>query len=991
MKEKCKNLLLFSVLFFIFLLNVNAEAGYTGSGSTSYFGGGSSGGSCTGRYCLQASNILKFTLIHKNNDDKVEIVTTGGNGFYMINEGSSYSKKFNDSKINAVYTSGPGIYGEFLSTGNYSQDPYVFNKIPDGISFSRSVIDSIIPKSKGGLNFSNTNLKSSIMKNATEITEQYEKVVLYILKTSGIIDDSILSLGDVPSNVKNQFNNYRILVEPVYAFRYNDNNFIFATPKAIAIMASKISSCSSGPCYGIFPNELYNNVKGINNDNTYDKFGSINVPEYISFVNENGQRWSALSNPDNGAGYAIIKLTYEDIPEIPVCTIEKNHDGNIVYYDDAGGAFANDISGVNLDYYISKCTCDVFDESSYKDEILNSSTIYQQKYNNFCYTPSNSCKYTKIGSKYTFYNKNGNTVSNFGEYVDSCGCDNSNVVYLKNNVSGFYSIHDAKCNYTENFIPNGKFEKCSEENNVSLTSVKSINEYCTRTCVEDITFKDVINTSDSRYLASSVKAGQYFELDKYPTLIEKKNCTFNFKYNDWENKYKAALKKMVDAYNNWKMYSSVTASAENCNSTPYGCSTRWTYYYNYNGFEINPDGLTLSQKRYSGVLETSSCGANKKNFRSSANSTSNLYNQESIEVSKLSGFINKCNNSIDFEGDNYYEPYYNLEFHYQQDILDNNSIIPTWNESRKINDSSLEVSSSTVSRKCNGISTSSKSCNFTSSHLYDTISNTNIVPNNSKITTSSLTREAIFIFSYIPKVNKYVTPLTGLIGSSGTYLGKGYDIDVKTISKNNNKNKFVFTSLGERPSDSNSLFKKIGASSLIRECEYETTNDLIECKNGVCNKGPDSTMNVVYRIVDPNNIDPNGRLDDGIDNGFKNWNNTNGKVVKTKMENTDIYNPSNLEYSFTLDSATIKDIREYNKAVSYSSIENTSKIECDSNGNECRSKFIEEAMKESPNLNGLITKKFAFNNSGSSSWKIITKEGTKCLLDGEWIKNVVCN
>jgi hypothetical protein len=100
-------------------------------------------------------------------------------------------------------------------------------------------------------------------------------------------------------------------------------------------------------------------------------------------------------------------------------------------------------------------------------------------------------------------------------------------------------------------------------------------------------------------------------------------------------------------------------------------------------------------------------------------------------------------------------------------------------------------------------------------------------------------------------------------------------------------------------------------------------------------------------MVDSREIDPNGRLDDsytinldGTTNGFKNWRNVKGETVYNDMKAADTFNPSYLEYSFTLDSKTINNIREYNKTASYDKIDANSLLVCNDNGNECESKFI---------------------------------------------------
>ena len=114
--------------------------------------------------------------------------------------------------------------------------------------------------------------------------------------------------------------------------------------------------------------------------------------------------------------------------------------------------------------------------------------------------------------------------------------------------------------------------------------------------------------------------------------------------------------------------------------------------------------------------------------------------------------------------------------------------------------------------------------------------------------------------------------------------------------------------------------------------------------------GTPPTLKVLYKIVDSSNIDPNGRIG-SPNSGMKNWKvtaPTSGEnAVKKKIEMSDTFNPNNLEYSFDLDSGTIKKIREYNDL-------NTDYLDyngyvCDSTdvGDYCKSSFINNAVADS--------------------------------------------
>ena len=238
-----------------------------------------------------------------------------------------------------------------------------------------------------------------------------------------------------------------------------------------------------------------------------------------------------------------------------------------------------------------------------------------------------------------------------------------------------------------------------------------------------------------------------------------------------------------------------------------------------------------------------------------------------------------------------------------------------------------------------------------------------------------------------PKYEKYVEVSTGKI--STTYvenksikLGYVYDIDVSAIPKSDNKTYYAFSKLGASDNKIFNHFKD--GDEIKRYCTYEITNDIIGCEDGNCDD-EGSKLKVVFRIVDPNNIDPNSRF--GTGEGFKNWDNDKGKATKAKIENDDTYNPKNLEYSFSLDSATIKAIRNYNSncdgnecdPIVYSDTKTSySELECDENGLYCKSKFITTALSD----NTIFGKKFALNTNGRSTWKDFTTNEGKYYIDG---------
>lgn len=1008
MLKKIRYILLTIFVTFAFLNNVFADASFDAAGNIA---SGASGGSVHGTssgFSLLLSPMLKFTLVDISDSNKLVVKSTN----YMINTTGTYDDYLKNNNLEGSMN----VRGYIDSSGNYSTEVLnVADKIfQDSVHFERSTMQNIIPNKSGAfLNFSVENLKNTVCNfdsnGKCNITAAYEKVVLYMLSEAGI---SISSLSSMDNDTKTKIVNYRIIIEPIYVFKYG-SKYRFSTIKAMGGIGAGVNTSGANPYFGVYVKQLYYNTYAS------QRHGSINAASF-KFCEETSASavvncYKNLADTNNGAGYAIFQLSY-DIPN--TCKIEKNGNGDFLFYNKEGTAFNNNLDnsnggtpGSNFEYLIDKsqCGCEVVNNSTFKSELLNNSII-QNIYNSNCTTPQNACTYVLDGTNYRFYDNKGQSVSDYLTFVKKCGCNHTNVSRLKNFFPGVYN---AECEFTEDITPNGNLGVCTldneDDNIVSITKTKKVNNYCKRTCVEKIDIDNLLNTSSLTY-----RAGQYFELDRYPSLTATKKCTLDFNYKlsagfDWYDDYKNALKNMVDAYKNWKYYDSIDVNNVYCNpcSYPNSCpSTRPTYSYSYSYFKRNADGLTLSIDSDSGGW-SDSCGATADNYGDDAAFWKAKYEEYAITIASLKSSMEACNVAIDFEGNDFYNFENELEFHYQQDIIENNKVSSIWNEDRYIDDSKMQSNLISSSNSCSGVQ-SGLSCTFSAFHLYDDISNGSIEKNDSKITKSiTLSREESYSYEFKPSINKYVSPLTGKIGKYSSSCPNGviclknvYDIDVNAIPKTNNRNYYVFTKLGENSGQSNSLYNKLGKDSLTRSCTYGIYNDVIKCSNSDCDE---SSLKVLFRIVDSNNLDPNERFINKANNsiisydganGFKNWRDEKGKTVKTAIENSDTFSPENLEYSFILDSATIKKIRDYNSncdvtghcdPIKYSDTEhNGSRLKCDSEGNKCTSEFIDEAMKNSSPV--LKTSKFALVTNGRNTWKEYKVTDGKYYIDDEKIR-----
>ena len=982
MKKVFKYFVISIFLFLFFICSVYAKASFSGAGSPGSSSGGGGGGSCKNNYCFQGvSPVINFSLVDVSNDSGPILYSSS----YMINKVSA--KSYDDIFLNPNQNRGWGascagcIIGR-ISSSEYDTGAYVGEPFPDDISFSSAVLDKIIPNAASKyryINFTASELRNAVIDDSREegVTESYEKVVLYLLKKAGLISDEIQKYVDINLESRIEFNKYRIIVEPVYALKKDDYHFIFATSKAIGALSKK------GNNYSLYENELTHNLYASEETEAINKGGYKDV--------DINNKWESLANVKNGSGYAMIQLSYEDIPHD--CVLEKtgssynyNYTGPIPgpFYIDATDADTAD----NLQYFLDKCSCDTFDASIYKDELLNSNALFRQIYDNNCPPPvSKSCEYEYKSGSYIFYKLDSSTTTDYGAFVKSCGCSHSNVKTLK---STFSSEYDAQgCNNTKDIKVEGSFKTCpSTDNKITLTETEKFStKYtttseitCTRTCIENVELENVPDTRNDTYMA-----GQYFTLSKYPRLVEEKSCEVKFNYSDWYYEYNKELSNLVKKYNNWKIYVNLRSKNKSddydCDPDIYGNYRKHIkiYYYSFTGFKVDSDGKTITTDSKSDTNFAEHCGG--YDYSTEEVNAKKEYDAAAIKVADLQAIIKRCDALVNFSGtnDSFYKPDYDLSFYYKQTVLHQSASGTVLKD--VLNDSSSAKMKATEhyhNVTCTGENVTD-GCEFENKYNYDTIKLDSKDTTTVRIGNDPIKRTSVYEYDYEPSKTYYVSPFTGVVSesSSGTYLGNVYSIDINAIKKNDNENYFVFNSVGNNPTDSNSLqklIKKSNPKALYRYCKYKTDNEVISCEGSNCPKNMD--INVVYRMVDSSNIDPNGRLTDGDDtNGFKNWDNKKGETVKKRIEetakNNNTYNPNNLEYQFYLDSATIKNIREYNKDVNYASTEYVSVLDCNDAGNECLSKFIDAAY-EGKSLNGVSINKFANSIRGrEDKWKYL--------------------
>lgn len=559
-----------------------------------------------------------------------------------------------------------------------------------------------------------------------------------------------------------------------------------------------------------------------------------------------------------------------------------------------------------------------------------------------------NCKQDASG----FTDSNGNKVD-LANFITSCGCNSVNRSILSDT-----NYYDRVCSSSvENETYSGGVSNCSNsedydsENNfggfkLGYTKVSKVNNYCNETCTENIDVQDL----KGKY---ATLAGTYFKFNKYPTIIANKTCTVNIDYNSWLNEYTNRLRTMVDAYNAWQADIVTTRTGDcNCHQVCSGsgnnrhcrtvCDTQYYYDYSYNYVSINSDRHSLSTKPVSGTY-TPSCG---QTMSFNASSKKNEFLRTISYIPTLKNDLKQCNNKLsNITDNNFYNFQENLNYYYEQTLTKNNKTI---NNVERTSYNGINDSEFSKSGLITNVST--YDLNNSNSLNYDMINTSGNIETEKIITQTNINRIVEYKVNYIkPRQTKYASILSGTITSSksnGNYLtlGNVYDTDVTAKAKTGNSSYYIFSKLGD--SSNNKIFEhfKNDINGIKRTCDYKISNNMII----------EDKFNLVYRVVDPNNIDPNNRKRDN--KGLKNW--TQEQIDAANNEDT--FNPDNLEYSFTLDSKTIKEIREYNKNKKYSDIT----FDC-TNGLQCKSKFIESASSGSSDF----STKFATNVNGSTKWK----------------------
>lgn len=944
MKRKITIILIIFVLFLsIGTINVFAGGADSEGDSSSAYGGSGEGGTSSG-LALMVNTLMRVTLVDVSGSTPVILAET----YFKDKVNPTYVNDYFVNKNTSGGVSGANriCVGYFYAPGKSSC-----------YSISDSDIDAVSIDSNSGewfstssilTNFSQSKVKNKFCSSSSGagncvFSNDFQKIAKHLLDKASIISSSesynLQTLEGLDAAMQERLKKIRVIVEPVYAYHNQANdNYVFFTLKGIGEYVTGNFTTPSDPCVGVSLSSLYGN------NNASLTHGSINSMPFSSSTRL--QQYQALADVNNGHGYSV--------------------------------------------YYVIPCEGDE------------------------C-TPTTLACVKKDGN---YICKDGNVCS-FDSFIDEseCGCA---LVDTSSLDASQMSSYNTKCSFVPTETFNSTLNNCNSESTMGENTITheykkqitSANTYCTLSCKEEIKTKSYTNVF-------STMAGKYFELESYPTLTSSKSCEVEVSYKKWKTDYvnllndelKAINKKMKDYAVDYGIYSTSTITCS-CGEECTASGTR--YYYRYNKYKYNSGSNTITSEVETGSYITGSCGNDKPSINTPEDNDL-IIGTKKTALNNHFTKLKDCNKYLNNLGTSYYIFNGDLHFYYEQTYSSiNEGGVTTYNVLRRNDnkpdgeddDSKFTQTPKSDEGYINGYKEDSSTNYRNSSYINDTygyasvgsVSNTSITTSEENIgayvgtNTYVINRIRNYASSYKPSVKKYTEPLTGTVSSIATSLispvelGEVYDTSAFAVAKVNN-DYYEFKTLG----DNNEI--AIAAStdssiSLKRYCEYEITNDVI-CE--------DLEMCINYRIVDPNRIDPNNRLIDssnnliayeinssGISNGFKNWRNIKGQKTKEQLEDSDIFNPSNLEYSFTLDSKAIKTIRNFTKgcdggvcdednARDYNNITHPYlKLQCNERGNECISAFITELNKDS----GYFGSKIATNIDGRNRWSYLIHDTT---------------
>ena len=595
--------------------------------------------------------------------------------------------------------------------------------------------------------------------------------------------------------------------------------------------------------------------------------------------------------------------------------------------------------------------------------------------------------------KYTIYNTCGSNKSASATFKtkNSTGKDDvSNKAVVENSVITTHTYKSENYDFTSGNVTYG---------NKSF----KINQFCSLRCTEE--FKFYYPTT-----FETVKSGTYFNLLSYPEIRSSFTCVEEFEKADLDNAYENQKKNEIKAYVNWQNSMLID------NSTPSGgCDDEGNCRYSVgiNALQYNDGNITYASKNETGTTLDSA----KSNLRYSilGNSTTStdefngVYNSEKGKTNNLVEAVKVCSEVLRKDTTNKFYDISNAEisFYYESYDTSNNdeNINGTDYEKDTLNGSKVYTNDVLVTNDDNA-----NNVTFVGTEYKVSYDNNKINRNLGSIEVPTATsfkrvvnRNIIYSHSTSHK-EYYADILTGKISTSSNNDNSMYLGYVYPVRLNLSGNKNVYFKINANTNLEWGASKVLTDGSNLYKCDYDIANDIV-IKDS---KSEDKyKKNFYIRSVSTSDVDPNNRL--GTGKFGTNWDNDKGErlidIIESRSKKNNTYNPSNLEYSFTLNANTIDAIKAYNYSQKNNGNYLAGELKCNNFNGECKSQFIEDLLNNKivgtivNNVNAKVNRKWKYfiggewyyNTKGllsNTSWK---KYNDNSTVNSNILNNCNCN
>lgn len=541
-------------------------------------------------------------------------------------------------------------------------------------------------------------------------------------------------------------------------------------------------------------------------------------------------------------------------------------------------------------------------------------------------------------------------------------------------------------------IRNTSYSKKIYDGSKDNTTYNNNNEFCSITCEEN--FNYLYPT-----IFETVKSGTYFDLISYPKVESTYKCTESFSYTGWKEAYNRAVNEEKEYYIRYKNAESIEnavtrweRSYEHCTSCGENCVTCETcniYSAKIDWYSLSSNNITHSANTK--YISYDDCDSGwetaRKNIRinnrlpKEIDTAKTQYEEKVGKRTRLETLNHNCETTLISKSTNentsnaFYRVEPQIDFIYQTDTTKSNNLSKAGesgsNYARETLNKNISIKDDLTNIKKDSVTELKGTTKINDDSIYGSYTDkcgTNCASDYYKtddekdlIVSREVNLTAVFNHSEDHK-EYYVHGETIKSGDklSSTQkknyirLGYVYPVDLSIHGSRNvyflidmiHKSSITDNDFGVQNLLTNTTLNEGTNKTNLYKCDYDITNDIIT-HDDESDKDDDYKKNFYIRSVETSNVDPNNRTQIGLMGA--NWASVKGKslmnLIEYKAKNNNTQNPSNLEYSFTIDAQTIGAIKSYNESHKYDNFNDEySKggCQCNNAGNECKCKFIQD-------------------------------------------------